>query len=87
MSFFVGIQSEIMMILFSSLQQDIEEETLRKHFESCGPVQSVRLIRDKKTNLGKGFGYVKFEVYVDVAISIQIENLIDSFHTMKEHRF
>ncbi|KAH3844413.1 hypothetical protein DPMN_086671 [Dreissena polymorpha] len=38
------------------------QETVRKHFEDCGDIRNVRLIRDKKTCLGKGFGYVNFEV-------------------------
>jgi len=33
-----------------------------KHFEDCGTIDGVRLIRDKKTCLGKGFGYVTFQV-------------------------
>ena len=37
-----------------------EEDDLRKFFESCGEIESVRLIRDRQTRLGKGFGYVTF---------------------------
>ncbi|KAK7502674.1 hypothetical protein BaRGS_00005924 [Batillaria attramentaria] len=31
----------------------IEEESVRTHFEDCGDVENVRIIRDRKTNLGK----------------------------------
>ena len=41
---------------------DVEEEPLRNHFEDCGEIENVRLIRDRKTQLGKGFGYVLFKV-------------------------
>jgi len=41
---------------------DIEEETVRDHFKDCGEIQDIRLIRDKKTCLGKGFGYINFLV-------------------------
>ncbi|CAG0889072.1 unnamed protein product [Darwinula stevensoni] len=40
---------------------DLEDEDLRKHFESCGELQSVRLIRESSTGLGRGFGYVNFK--------------------------
>ncbi|KAJ1660719.1 Nucleolar protein 12 [Dispira simplex] len=39
----------------------IEEEKLWLHFETCGTVTNVRVVRDAKTGLGKGFGYVEFE--------------------------
>ena len=41
---------------------ELTEATLREHFEGCGAVTAVRLIRDKNTGLGKGFGYILFEV-------------------------
>lgn len=38
------------------------EEGLWHHFGAVGPVQSVRVIRDSLTRVGKGFAYVQFEV-------------------------
>jgi len=35
---------------------------LRKHFAECGEIDNVRIIRDKTTGVGKGFGYIVFEV-------------------------
>ena len=43
---------------------DIEEENIRIHFEDCGEIENVRVIRDRKTNLGKGFCYILFKVNV-----------------------
>lgn len=40
----------------------IEEESVRSHFTDCGEIDNVRIIRDRKTNLGKGFCYVLFKV-------------------------
>lgn len=40
----------------------IEEEQLREVFKDCGEIESVRLIRDNKTGIGKGFGFVLFKV-------------------------
>ena len=37
-----------------------EEEQLRQHFEKCGTITNVRIVRDPKTLLGKGFAYVTF---------------------------
>ena len=38
------------------------EEGLWKHFGKAGTVESVRVVRDKTTRVGKGFAYVQFEV-------------------------
>lgn len=36
------------------------EEGLWRHFEKVGTVESVRVVRDKITRIGKGFAYVQF---------------------------
>lgn len=45
-----------------NLPFDVQDEELYTHFERCGEIEFVRIIRDKKTNIGKGFGYVQFTV-------------------------
>ena len=37
-----------------------EEEQLRRHFEKCGEITNLRIVRDPKTLVGKGFAYVTF---------------------------
>ena len=37
-----------------------DEEKLRVVFSVCGAIESVRIVRDKKTGVGKGFGFVTF---------------------------
>jgi RNA recognition motif-containing protein len=37
-----------------------EEEALRSHFNQCGEITNVRVVRDPKTLVGKGFAYVTF---------------------------
>ncbi|KAJ1480412.1 hypothetical protein T484DRAFT_1810861, partial [Baffinella frigidus] len=47
-------------IFVGNLPFHCEEQALRQHFSKCGTVTNIRIIRDKETNLGKGFGYVAF---------------------------
>ena len=44
-----------------NLPFNIQEEEIREHFTQCGEVDDVRLIRDKSSGIGKGFGYVRFK--------------------------
>lgn len=45
----------------SKIPSDIEEGLWRQ-FNKAGTVESVRVVRDEKTRVGKGFAYVQFEV-------------------------
>lgn len=40
------------------------EEGLWREFGKCGTVESVRVVRDSKTRVGKGFAYVQFTVSI-----------------------
>lgn len=51
-------------IFVGNLDFEAQEEKLWRYFASCGKVESVRIIRDSKTNVGKGFAYVQFEVCI-----------------------
>lgn len=42
--------------------KDIKEEDVRSHFDSCGKIRNVRVIRDSKSGVGKGICYVTFKV-------------------------
>lgn len=48
-------------VFVGNLDFEAQEEILWRHFAQCGKVESVRLIRDAATNVGKGFAYVQFE--------------------------
>ena len=39
----------------------MSEEELRAAFISCGEIENVRLVRDPKTHLGKGIGYIMYK--------------------------
>jgi RNA recognition motif-containing protein len=47
-------------IFVGNVPFNAEEEALRNHFSKCGEITKVRLVRDSKTLVGKGFGYVTF---------------------------
>jgi nucleolar protein 12 len=49
-------------VFVGSLAFDVQDETVYQHFATCGEIEFVRIVRDKKTNIGKGFGYVQFKV-------------------------
>ncbi|OLY80831.1 Nucleolar protein 12 [Smittium mucronatum] len=51
-------------VFVGNLSFTAKDELLRNHFEECGEINYVRIIRDPKTGLGKGFGYVNFDVSV-----------------------
>ena len=78
-------------IFVGSLDFAAHEEDLRAYFESVmvaeqGPppddirawVQGVRIIRDKDTQLGKGFAYVKFAV--GLWLGLVASRCTNSFH-------
>ncbi len=47
-------------IFIGNLPYVINEEDLRAHFEDCGKILNVRVIRDKDTFIGKGIAYIQF---------------------------
>lgn len=59
-------------VFLGGLPFDTEEEELWTFFKDCGEIESVRTVRDSKTNVGKGFGYVQFKDRdcVDAALAL-----------------
>ena len=49
-------------VFVGNLPFAIEENDVWKHFAKCGEIQDVRIVRDSATGIGKGFGYVNFQV-------------------------
>ena len=41
---------------------DVKDENIWNAFNHCGRIEGVRVVRDRQTGLGKGFGYVLFSV-------------------------
>lgn len=58
-------------IFVGNVPFDVDDEKLRNVFVPCGQVEGVRIIRDKKTGIGKGFGFVTFSEKSGVMFSLQ----------------
>uniref|UniRef100_A0A3P8YGP7 RRM domain-containing protein n=1 Tax=Esox lucius TaxID=8010 RepID=A0A3P8YGP7_ESOLU len=61
-------------IFIGNLPYDITELPLRQHFEQCGKVEGVRLVRDKDSGMGKGFGYILFENIDAVQLALKLDS-------------
>ncbi|XP_056097400.1 RNA-binding protein 34 [Rhinichthys klamathensis goyatoka] len=59
-------------IFVGNLPYDVSELPLREHFEECGTVEAVRLVRDRDSGMGKGFGYVLFESPDSVMLALKL---------------
>ncbi|KAJ2778403.1 Nucleolar protein 12 [Coemansia javaensis] len=60
-------------VFVGNLSFAAEEEALWRHFGTCGAVENVRIVRDAKTNLGKGFAYVQFAERATVALALKLD--------------
>ena len=47
-------------VFLGNLPFTVDEEAVRGQFSDCGDIESVRLVRDSKSGVGKGFGFVTF---------------------------
>jgi len=48
-----------MNIYVGNLSNEVTEEDLKQAFETFGQVESANIIKDKYTNISKGFGFVE----------------------------
>ena len=69
-----GKQDNKRSIFVGNLDFEIDEEPLWQHFSSCGDIEYVRIVRDSKTNVGKGFGYVQFADPVAVTKALLLDS-------------
>ncbi|KAL8564291.1 hypothetical protein ACOMHN_050902 [Nucella lapillus] len=61
-------------VFVGNLPFAIEEESIRQHFEDCGEIENVRVVRDRKTNLGKGFCYILFKSPDSVSFALHLKD-------------
>ncbi|XP_008303745.1 RNA-binding protein 34 isoform X2 [Stegastes partitus] len=60
-------------VFVGNLSFEMSEPAFRRHFEKCGTVEAVRLIRDPNSGLGKGFGYILFESADSVQLALELD--------------
>nr|XP_057926609.1 RNA-binding protein 34 [Doryrhamphus excisus] len=60
-------------IFVGNLPFDVKDLALRRHFDECGGVEAVRLVRDHNSGLGKGFGYILFESSDSVQLALKLD--------------
>ncbi len=55
---------------------DTTDEELRGIFGKCGSIDSIRIMIDRKTTLGKGVAYVNFENREDVVTAALLDGTV-----------
>ncbi|KAM7060861.1 RNA-binding protein 34 [Acridotheres tristis] len=63
-------------VFLGNLSYDIRDDAVREHFRVCGDIVGVRVVRDRRTGLGKGFGYVLFENTDAVHLALKLNNSV-----------
>ncbi|KAJ2343261.1 Nucleolar protein 12, partial [Coemansia sp. RSA 2671] len=63
-------------VFVGNLDFAADEEELWKHFGTCGTVENVRVIRDPKTSIGKGFAYVQFTDRAAVTLALRLQDTV-----------
>ncbi|KAF6274753.1 RNA binding motif protein 34 [Rhinolophus ferrumequinum] len=61
-------------VFVGNLPYKIEESAVEDHFLDCGSIVAVRIVRDRVTGLGRGFGYVLFENTDAVHLALKLNN-------------
>ncbi|KAI8981868.1 hypothetical protein BDF20DRAFT_863658 [Mycotypha africana] len=59
-------------VFLGGLPFDVADEEVWEFFKECGEIEFVRVVRDNKTNVGKGFGYVQFKTREPVEKALKL---------------
>lgn len=63
-------------IFVGNLPFSAEDEELWNLFKSCGPISHIRIVRDGRTAMSKGFGYVNFKDADSVQLALELEKVV-----------
>ncbi|SJM84174.1 related to Nucleolar protein 12 [Zygosaccharomyces bailii] len=61
-------------VFVGNLDFEEDEESLWRHFCSCGEIEYVRVVREPKTNMGKGFAYIQFKDFPSVSKALLLND-------------
>ncbi|KAJ2889750.1 Nucleolar protein 12, partial [Coemansia aciculifera] len=73
-------------VFVGNLDFAADEEELWKHFGTCGTVENVRVIRDPKTSIGKGFAYVQFTDRAAVTLALRLQDTVLNSRKLRVQR-
>ncbi|XP_011154973.1 nucleolar protein 12 [Harpegnathos saltator] len=62
-------------IFIGNLKFGMNTNDIWENFSKCGEIESVRLIRDKKTGQTRGFGYVNFKSEDAVTLALKLDGV------------
>ncbi|GIY82657.1 RNA-binding protein 34 [Caerostris darwini] len=62
-------------IFIGNLPFDVEDDAVWSAFAECGEIEAVRIIRDRDSGVGKGFGYVLFKSMQSKQDALALENV------------
>lgn len=57
----IGVEDFNTTVFVGNLPFIVSEEDVRAHFAPLGKILNVRMVRDPKTYVGKGVGYIQYE--------------------------
>ncbi|XP_050438556.1 RNA-binding protein 34 [Adelges cooleyi] len=60
-------------VFIGNLPYNIQEDEVWDFFRDCGVISAVRIVRDNKTGVCKGIGYVDFESKESVELAMQLQ--------------
>ncbi|KAI9746120.1 MAG: Nucleolar protein 12 [Claussenomyces sp. TS43310] len=70
----------------SKIPSDVEEGLWRQ-FAKAGEVESVRVVRDEKTRVGKGFAYVQFKARGKISLAELDANAVEAALLFNEKKY
>ncbi|KAI0986665.1 hypothetical protein GJ496_005405 [Pomphorhynchus laevis] len=70
-------------VFIGNLPLDVDEENVRSAFNDFGDVSDIRIIRDRYTGMGKGFGYVEFATTAGVDLSLRAHDITVDGRTLR----
>lgn len=73
-------------IFIGNMPFEAAEEQLFQHFAECGEIENLRIVRDRKHNLGKGFAYVQFADVSTVQLALLKNGQQFESHTLRVTR-